>query len=326
MIVVDGVVFSEEVWEWFSERVDIEMDEPYPVTAFAHLKRLREPECFETMSGWDLWLLLDNVLLLLSDMYRGDPLSPKHSVEVIRTELEHLERAIVYWALLTTPDPNIGEKGDDSVVFERFTNKEGTLFNRRFQVQVCYKVQACWAGFKKFSAAVEGVDVLSLVDLEAKEKAPAEVFQVFRKFVAHAYGHDFFEFVISCMERIKNETVTHGHKELAKVLDTEMRTDLDVDVFVQPKTFDATQTWVMLYNTYFDEEQDDFNTFFETFSYATVKYYVTDYLHEPIDSVVQYLPLYRLVSSDGFDTVSYDPLAVLDMDNLKRKVMAMRSS
>jgi len=326
MIVVDGVVFSEEVWEWFSERTGAEMDEPHPVRAFAHLKRVSTPECFESMTGWDLWLLLDNVLLLMSDMYRGPPLDPEFSPADVREELEYLERAVVHWALRTTPSPDIGKLEEDAVVFERFTNAEGTLFNRRFQVQVCYKIQACWSGFEKFSAALEGVDLSRLVNVALVDKAPPEMFKAFRKYVARAYGHDFFEFVISCMEEIKKETVTHGHTELAKVIDAEMRTELDVDTYIQPKEFDPTQTWVMLYNTYFDEEQDDFNTFFETFSYATFRYFIQDYLHESAASFVQYLPLYRMVSSDGFDTVSRDPLAVVDMDKLRDKVAAARTS
>jgi hypothetical protein len=330
MFIVDDAVFSMECFNWFSERTGETVIPSDKIVIFRFLlekKHQSGHEQKETYMDLDVgafWTLLNEILMLLTDVHKTERLPRSVTISQLRVEMAKVERVVVYWALCVNynnPDP-FGS------LEKEFITADG-LLNNKFCLYVYYITSACYWGIDKLETAIAGRDISSIGEGELTSDG-VFIFKVnennefigndegqekfIKDLVRVGYGGDFDEFIISVKEDISNQTMGPYHQQLALARGYEL---MGISDFTPVP---LTETWRRLFTTYFDGEEDNYAIFYNTYTHQCIFYICLDFLSLDKDQLgIDYLPVYKIFSANKFSKTYSDDIKELLNTKLIRK-------
>lgn len=335
MFVVDDVVFSMECFEWFSERhgeiviPDETIDIFRPLLPKEYREGIKKKTKYMELNAGEFWTLFNEVFMLLSDVHKTYKLPRTVSVLHLRTELAKIEKLIVFWALATGH-----EEGSFGTLDKDFIGSDGNCLNNVFCTHSYYMFMACHWDVDRLERVLNDRDISKMNEFERNENGvpimtvirsneyygdESEQNRFMKDLVRIGYGGDFDEFIISVKESIANETMGPYHQKLALVLGYELMGIADFTP-VAP-----TEVWRRLFSTYFDQEEDNFTLFYNTYPHQCIFYVLLDFLSiDKDDAKIDYLPVYRCFSQNKFTkTLTEDVKKLINTKQIRKRMYAL---
>ena len=201
-------------------------------------------------------------------------------------------------------------------------------------MHVYLKLKICWSGLERLRRETRDVDFgllrrqgVSGDSHGMEEESSEEKLKVLYKYVAEAYGRDFYDFIQDCVAAFQEENLNVWHRKLAMAMEAETRYEMHKDRYLGEEEFTNENAWTFLYNMYFDEIENDFYLFYKCAPYCTFKCFVAGFLNSDVSALVKYIPVYRVAYADEtMERASHDPLDVVDMNALREVYLKMSSS
>lgn len=326
LLVVDDIVTSMDVWEWYHSRKDsVTRENNMVISAFRPWLNENQQtgegfiESYGELLGYDFYLFLHEVFKLFTDI-QLKPIDRAFTVNDIEKELLAIENRVVFWAL--TEGHEKADFGPD--MRNELLNSNTMSFNRKFHVEAFYKMKAIWKGFHDLKKCLQStlqvgnVYEIPEVDIfKTVERYDDDEMDAFLKIIIRlGYGGDFDEFIISVMERIKFITMNEYHEKLALIKAFEMFGKEDFDVKLP-----YSETWRMLFNDYFDDVEDIFKSFYERFTGHCVLFTFIDYLSWDHESCgINYIPIYKLYTDTRGTNSSSNIRFFINPESVRRRI------
>lgn len=323
MLIVDDVVFSLEVWEWYHDRKnDIIFENNTQIKVFRPWMK----EIFNTgdeyidvygeLSGYDFYEFLHEIFMLFTDI-QTTPMDKKYSTNDIYNELVAIEALVVYWALTE------GHKKEDFGIdmVDDLLNSDTMAFSRKFHVESCYKMKAIWEGYNNLVTILKGRQVSSMPDIDIfklQDNIEDDDLDAFMKVVIReSCGGDFDEFIISVMERMKFITMKEYHEKLSLIKGYEL---FGLEDFETKLPY--TEIWRRLFPYYFDKIEDVYKLFYEKYIGWCILMIYNSYLSLD-DTVISYIPIYKLYGKGNLEEVSTNIRFFVDPDMIKKRILSL---
>jgi hypothetical protein len=323
MLVVDDVVFSMEVWDWYHNRKDnLSLENDTNIKVFRPWMKEKYNsgsdyiQTYGELSGWDFYELLHNIFMLFTDIHLT-PMDGQYTTADMFIELKSIENQIIYWAL--TEGHNADDFGKE--MRNELLNSNTMSFNRKFHVESCYKMKCIWQGHKELVEILDNVVVSSLpgIDIFTMENIidDTEIDEFMKMVIKESCGHDFDEFIISVMERMKFNKIKQYHEKLAMVKGYEI---FGIEDFETKLSY--SETWRRLFPAYFDEVEDVFSLFYENFLGPCILHIYNDYLSWDHNNV-KYIPIYKLYGDPALNRVSTNIRYFIKPADIKKRILKL---
>lgn len=324
LMVVDDVVFSMEVWNWYHERRDrVKGENDVKINVFRPWLKEKHRAGEEYMAtygefqGYDFYEFLHEIFMLFTDI-QLTPIERHHTIKALHDELIAIEDMVLYWAL--TEDHERDEFGPD--MRNELLNDKTMSFNRKFHIESCYKMKAIWEGFNSLKAFlgptevkdIPEVDIFKMVDIIEDH----DMDEFIKNIIRLGYGGDFDEFIISVMERIKFLTMKENHEKLAMIKGYEI---FGIEDFETKLPY--SETWRRLFTNYFDEVEDIFKLFYERFVGPCVLFLYNDYLSWDDMGGIKYIPIYKLYTNESQSQCSTNIRFFIDQEKIRNRIFKL---
>lgn len=322
LMVVNDVVFSMEVWDWYHNRKDkLKMENNIPINVFRpwlkehHQNGIDKVSTYGELTGWDFLELINELLMIYTDIHER-PLGDHVTMEQQYIELSAIETSLIYWVF--TEGHAKEDFGPD--MRNEYLDSNRMAFNQKFHVEMCYTMKAIWQGYHDLKKLLNGkeitdLDILNILTMENYEEDEV-VDEFIKKVIRQAYGGDFDEFIIAVMERIKFQTMKENHEKLAKIKAYELFGKEDFE-----KMLPEYEIWRMLYNNYFDEVEDIYKLFYQKFLGHCIQYVLLDYLSwDSEDSGIYYIPVYKYYCDKELTEATQNIRLLIDMEKIRARI------
>lgn len=336
LIIIDDVVFSEECFNWFNEREHLApmvLDEDLNIDVFRlllpdnYIKGVDKKNNYQDITAGEFWILLNEILLMMTDIHKTKKLPVNFSTNAIRDELSKVEKMVVYWALTLSHDPKT--LGNLPEVYITADNH----LNNRFCLDSFLTVSACKWGLEKLETVLGGRQVNEMQQYEVNEMgirdfSVSSINEFFgnddamskfvKDLVRMGYGGDFDEFIINVKDRIASTKLGPYHYKMALARGYDMMGITDFS------DIEAPEAWRRLFTTYFDGDEDNYDMFYNTYMYECLKFLLLDYLSIDKCGGIDYIPVYKIYSRNGFTkSYSVEPQSLVDTKFIRTKLFLL---
>lgn len=312
MIVVDDVAFSLDCWNWYNQRTahaKEAFEGEFPIDAFRfllpkeHQKGRLVIEIYQQLNAGQFWELVNEVFMLMSDIHKEKRLPITTGVGDLNTELLKVEKMVVYWVLREDHDPsNFGKLNKD------FITPDNTL-NNRFALDA-YLICQCntWnvdrlsttlggrvtKNFPRQETNASGMILFNATTTNEFSSNDDKFDEFIKNIVRISVGGDMDEFIINVKMQIAQNAIGPFHQELAHARGFTL---MGVTDFT---SIPSHESWRRLFTNYFDGEEDNFDTFFATYTYDCLRFLFRDFLAVDDLGGLAYLPVYKIFSKNQF--------------------------
>ena len=316
MILVNEVAFSKKAWEWMASNVELAKQFSQQSDTIASFFRpylndkkimngVDRKDEYQELTAGEMWEIFYNVFCLMSDIIKPGTLprlSTSASINDLENELKAIERAMCYWSLMK----GFSEGGELAGLRKEFLSVERNSTNMLFCIYVYCMMNSIWIKFNKLKEILHGREV---PDMNRRSTvAVTEQFnyneyrfnekdgdEFMRDIIRECCSGDFNDFIISVKDRIADYTIDDYQVELAKVKGYEsmsMRTFPDMD---------KKEAWRRIFTTYFDDEENNFPLFYQTFTRQCYDFMLLSFLSVSDMGSVSYIPVYGIYSDNDFE-------------------------
>lgn len=320
MLVVDDVVFSMEVWDWYNIRKNnISFQNNTQIKVFRPWMKEKYNsgneylDTYGELSGWDFYVFLNEIFMLYTDI-QLKPMDKKYDTDDMFIELKAIENLVIYWALTE------GHEREDfgTEMRNELLNSNTMSFNRKFHVESCYKMKAIWQGYNDLVKLLDNITVSSIPEIDIflleNNVDDKEMDEFMKIIIRESCGGDFDEFIIAVMERIKFITMKENHEKLAMVKGFEIFGIEDFETKLH-----YSEIWRRLFTVYFDEVEDIFSLFYEKFVGHCVLFTFIDYLSWD-NTTIKYIPIYKLYGDHELTQASTNIRFFINPENVKKRI------
>lgn len=323
MLVVDNIVFSMDVWDWYHIRKNnLTFENNTKIKAFRPFMKKKYNsgdlyiDTYGELTGWDFHEFLHEIFMLFSDIH-SVPVEQHITTDEMFIELTSIENLIIFWAM--TEGHEMKDFGNG--MRNELLNKNTMSFNRKFHVESCYKMKAIWQEYKGIVKLLDGKETKSLEEVDIflldDRKTDKDMDSFMKIIIKQSCGQDFDEFIIAVMERIKFMTMKENHEKLAMIKGYEI---FGIEDFETKLAY--TEIWRRLFPTYFDEIEDVFGLFYEKFMGQCVMYLYHDYLGCSNESI-RYIPIYKLYGDEKLSSVSTNIRYYINTDIINKRIFKL---
>ena len=322
LMVVNDVCFSMEVWDWYHNRKDkFSKENNAEINVYRewlleqHNSLENYVSSYGELNGWDFFEFFKNIFMLYTGIH-PKPLDQKFSFQDQHDELMAIEKMLLYWVF--TEGHEKEDFGPD--MRKEYLDSNRMAFNQKFHVECCYMMKAIWHGFHELKKKLKNIEIadieeITVFDLE-NVADDNTVDEFMKKVIRQAYGGDFDEFIISVMERIKYKTMNENHEKLAKVKAYELFGKEDFD-----QKIPESESWRMLFNTYFDDVEDIYHLFYEKFIGDCIMYVFIDYLSwDEKEADIVFIPVYKRYCNIALTKNTKNIRWLIDMEKIKKRI------
>lgn len=312
LFVVDDVVFSEECFNWFNEREHLAqtvVDSDLPIDAFRfllpekYIDGKERKDLYQELDAGEFWVLLNEIFMLMTDIHKTKKLPVKFSVQDIRIELLKTEKMILFWALSQSHKPTTIGK-----LPEVYITSDG-MMNNRYCLDAFHIASANKWGLDRLDSILYGRIAndfprftVNAVGLREYDDVNDNEFQgdndglskFIKDLVRLGYGGDFDEFIINVKDKIASNALGPYHYKMALARGYELMGITDFS------DVDPSEAWRRLFTTYFDGDEDNYDIFYNTYPHQCIVFLLLDYLSIDKGGGVDYIPIYKIYSNNGF--------------------------
>lgn len=339
LIIIDDVVFSEECFNWFNEREHLApmvLDEDLSIDVFRfllpnnYIQGVEKKENYQDITAGEFWILLNEILLLMTDIHKTKTLPINFSTNAIRDELLKIEKMVVYWSLTLSHDPKT--LGNLPEVYITTDNH----LNNSFCLDSFLLVSACKWGLEKLETvlmSVVGCRQVNEMQQYEKNALGMREFNVFsineffgndvamskfvKDLVRMGYGGDFDEFIINVKNKIASTKLGPYHYKMA------LARGYDLLGITDFSDIEASEAWRRLFTTYFDGDEDNYDTFYNTYMYDCLNFLLLDYLSIDKCSGIDYIPIYKIYSRNFLKSYSFEAQSLVDTKFIRTKLLKL---
>jgi hypothetical protein len=314
LILVDDVVFSEECFNWFNKNELLARsagDNDLPIDVFRfllpkeYISGVYRKGSYQELTADEFFALLHEIFMLLSDIHKTKSLPVSVTVQDIRNELSKTEKMILFWGLSQAHEPStLGKISDVYTTSEGFLNNRFCLdaYHIAFANKWCLdKLEGVLNGrhvkdMKQYEQNSTGFHVIRNETVNEFGGNDDAMCRFIKDLVRLGYGGDFDEFIINVKDRIAAYALGPYHYKIALARGYELLGITDFE------DINPSEAWRRLFTSYFDGEEDNYDVFFNTYKYHCISFLLLDYLSIEKSGGIDYIPVYKLFSNNGFET------------------------
>lgn len=323
MIILNEFVYSIEMWEWFHEmkrsKLDFEKKRDSSVVVFETFMYTEDrydlQRDYYQFNLQQLWDLVWDLFMHMSGVQSKFNVDVKYTLSDIDMELEKVYRALLWWCFAE----GVPQKDFSAFDYTMIDNEKMSV-NQHFRYRVYYIIKSIEKSFKNAKLQLSNYKFTDVSQMEEENEyifkngiSDTEVKEFIVNEIRKSAAGDADEFILYTISDIQNKTMNEYHEKLCQLIRFIKFDDPDFDSKLPPG-----QIWQTLFKEVFDGKDEVFDTFYSSFTYQSIMYFLSDYTLNTFD--IELIPIYNVFTDNNGASYAKQIFNLLDTIRIGKRI------